>query len=428
MSGKYILKYSITLYCEMIWLYFALIVWSKLEWEVETSPLMILFIVPTILAVFLYLITRTFIRNFYVQYSSILIVFFMYIYFLWNQVAPHGGLAYELTVCAVAFHLFLRSLYFLNKEPKRINMLIRFEGNIFIYIFLVLFFQANPVLTVNLHIYFFVAIILSLAGMVLTLYPDETSNDGEEDVEIRKVGNVGWLPYAVASVFLIIIASGFLLLLPGVHSVVTSTLLAAWNILLKVGSIIQSVLLWIMSLFPTPDSGGPLEMEPGMAPSMVEGKEEIPQVSLPLFEILTVVAGAGILLGLWFLLKGLKKRSLPQRVNQRRKFIKRSKSFSLFGWLKRLFNKGFRAVARNFSFYYENDAYWEFYKLSKWGRKQGYPRLSTETPHEYAAKLTALPLFSEHESGTLKYTKESINKLINDYTAAYYGKQSETTH
>lgn len=324
--------------------------------------------------------------------------------------------------------LFIRSVLFVYREPKRTQMLGHFEGNVIFYIVFMLLFLGTDWFTgaMTFHLLFVAAIFFSLIGMVFTLQSHEES-DGQEPIDIYKVGQSGWFA-GVAVLFLVAIASFCLLLLiPAVRTGLYTLAVAGWDGLKWLWTVFLRLMEWFAGLFPEQsEMEGELPPTEEM-PALPEGAEE-PIRSIPLewlIAIGAVIAVVVLVLAFWFISRWLRNRKFTPAVKVDNIVIARSSWWRVLLDKWTAFVRWFRRQWRmRFPRYYKAPVYWYYHQLVRWGKKNGIPRLSYETASEYVKKISG-----HLKDGQTAFSYEGqkydviqlLNKLSRAYEATYYG-------
>ncbi|MBP1934157.1 hypothetical protein [Ammoniphilus resinae] len=410
MSIRPFLKTVIALYSEALWLYFGLAIFAKIQWEVSSLPDALTWILACILG---YLSQRTvgrWISDVRIRYALSAIILAALGVFSWSEWIPFGR-GYSLACLLIIVFLFLRGSFYVEKEPTRAQMLLRFEGNILWYSVFALLLQVNPNLQSVIHVPFLLAILISLSGMVLTLYPEENK---EENVQVRIVGKASGFP----GVMIGIVGLGGLMtlfaLLPPIRSAIVSFLQGIGVGAVQVGKMLFQFLNWLLSLIPISEEGAPLPMDEPKTPLEFKGGGMEGTAEFPVFWVVVGLAAIALVLALWFL-----ARKRPARVKVNRRMTKihfgRSRSFWTQLWQSILgfFAKLVRAWRKRFPQFYAYRIYWYFHLLQKWGQKKGMGRLPTESPRDYVKKIVEeYPVPTE--------LKESMFQLGDDFAATFY--------
>jgi hypothetical protein len=328
---------------------------------------------------------------------------------LWTTL-PAGQWAYNIAFNFGIIFLYVRSARFIYQVPTRTQMLLRFEGNVIFYMVFVLMGQAHPaMITGSFHVLFLIALVLSLIGMVLTLYPDEEQQQHGDSMETRVVGEGQSLSLILGVILIACAGIGLLLLIPAVQAGLISLVTGGWGVLTWAGSAVLSALGWLLSLIPPPE---PVEMP---AP------EGSPRLDLPegagggqgdmsVIWLVMILAILFIIILVWISSMLMRNWKPVAPVRMKRSKVRRVSIWSrLYGWLLGLVKRWKMRFPR----YYSLRIYWYYYLMSKWAAKNGYPRLGHETPGEYVRRLCDTIPFDQE-------IKDRLQRLGAAYSAAYY--------
>lgn len=414
-------KYAIALYSESIWIYFAIVLFMKIEQDVFVFPQPLSWLAAAIAAYGLNAwLSRKWSNPLWV-YGINLILLAGIVIQNWRTI-PDGAWFYGMAVSIAVCYIYLRSMFYVQKGPSREQMLLRFEGNVLFYFIYVLISLAHPLPTPVIHLFFMIAIVLSLLGMVLTLYPE---TDGDDKVETHLVGEAGWLPVLFGAVFIAVCLASLLLLLPAVQTALTEFVIQAWQGIVWLWEMMWTAVLKLLSLLPSSESEQVLPEQDSSPFEMPEGLPEETQLHLPLFWIFGAVALVAFIALLWFLSKGLRRLKVSPRVTVIRSSV-RSVSWwkSLLHWVQKVMGQVTAWIKGTFPGYYALPVYWYFYRLTRWGKRNGIPRQKHETPIQYvrhvAAKLD--PQAPLTVKGKQYQWKRDLLHLGEAYAAAYYSK------
>lgn len=407
---------GIVLFCESVWLYYVLYFLVSIPWGLEFSPQIIVWLMPAILSYGVnYLLAS---RN-----TTLFWLFLINAGLLVGFLFPHwtviykGHLAYTLVLSVAISYLYLRSSMFVNKEPSRLQIILRFEGNIIYYTLFILFMYTQATIPVHAHIFFFLSILLSLIGLILSLAGEE-----EKYVETHAVGKAGFLPILMMGILLTGILFSILLLLPAVRQGLWSLSTSIWSAVTWLVSVIHKLMIWFFSLLPEPEPGKQPLPETGATFDIPQEFSQM-QGELPLFGLLAVLAILFILLMLWlssYFLSHWKRTARPK--DFRRTRLARTPFWKIVWlFLVHLVKRLKQNWKRRFPHFFKLPIYWYFYQLTRWAKKQGIVRTDVETPQEFIIRLL-------QETSIREEWHAPLNKLGESYAAAYYsdGKYVET--
>jgi|GEM_PF-3264847 len=410
MSIRPFLKTVIALYSEALWLYFGLAIFAKIQWEVTPLPDAKTWILACVLGYLSQKIAGRWISDVRIRYALSAIILAVLGVFSWREWIPFGR-GYSLACLLTIVFLFLRSSYYVEKEPTRAQMLLRFEGNILWYSVFVLLLQVNPNLQSVIHLPFLFAILISLTGMVLTLYPEENK---DENVQVKIVGKASGFPGVMIGIFGLGGVLTLFTLLPPVRSAIIALFEGIGAGAVQVGKLLFQFLNWLLSLIPVSEEGSPIPMnEPG-APLEFKGGGMEGTAEFPIFWVVVGLAAIALVLALWFLARKRPPRlKLDRRIT--RIHIGRSQSVWTQVWQSILsfIAKLVRSWRKRFPQFYVYRIYWYFHLLQKWGEKKGLGRLPTESPRDFVKKIVEqYPVPAE--------LRESMFQLGDDFAATFY--------
>ncbi|MBM4763598.1 hypothetical protein [Bacillus sp. B15-48] len=341
----------------------------------------------------------------------------------WVLTVPEGIWGFGIAHSLALLFIWVRAASFCYQKPLRRSMLNAFEGNILFYLIFAAIFIAKDWDNERFHLLFIFSIGLSLIGMILSLQSHGEKESGQS-IEIRKVGESKSLSAMLLLLFVSIPLLSLLLLFPAVNRAVTIAVIAVWEGIKWIGGMLMELLMWVMSLFPESKPESLEGMQPQPSLEMGEIVEE-PIVTMPISWLITSVLVLIAIIAITVLVKVLKNRKpregmVPKQIIVSKeswwKNIKQKLLTLLYNW-----RIGMR---RRFPHFYYQSVYWYYYQLQKWGKKNGFPIVKTETSKEYIQRIIAqLPDDkSEFEyDGNKYYVQTLLNELNRDYQAAYYG-------
>src|SRR5699024_2215240 len=114
------------------------------------------------------------------------------------------------------------------------------------------------------HLAFFMAMICSLFGMILSLGGRETK-ESEEQIDIHKVGQSSGVTGLIALIFVSVIACGSILFLPFFREGLQAFARAGGSGFVWLFHKVGSIFSWLLQWFPSSD-------EPGDFPEMQQGE------------------------------------------------------------------------------------------------------------------------------------------------------------
>lgn len=317
---KNFIKSAIVLLSEAIWIYFVIALFASVEWDQAIFVPALWWLIAGIAG---YTVNRLIggkLHYIFVLLINIIAVTFIVIQ-NWMLAVPEGSWFFGIVLSLAVGFVYVRGASFVYKETTRMQMMQRFEFNIFIYLFLMFIFSANNWTNELFHVVFFSAIFGSLAGMILTLDSTEAPEE-DERVEVRKVGDPRGFITVISVVFLSVIVVAALLFMPYVREKLQQFTLAGMNGVFWVFRQIGNFFAWIFSLFELPEQEGtPPEMAPQEQIAIDEVQEET-VLSLPVEWIITIAAALICIVLLFIFGRFLKNR---QPIRRPRPAVKSSK-------------------------------------------------------------------------------------------------------
>ncbi|AKL95983.1 hypothetical protein CACET_c25380 [Clostridium aceticum] len=423
---KNMCKSFIMMFSEIIWIYYAIVLFTSVEWRQAAFFDLRWFIVAGITGyVFNRLVAKS--RNHvFLFLGNILAIGFMIVQ-NWKTVVPEGSWGFGLAVSIGLTLIFARSARLTQKQPTRLEMLRRFEGNIIYYIVFALVFTGNNWRDNTFHLFFIVAIGGSLIGMILTLQSLE-DGEGSGKVKVMKVGESGWFAGVVGFLLICIPLFSLILLLPSVNRGLYTLAAGVWERGKWIALKISSFLNWFFSLFPDSET----ETIPTPPPQQTIIPSEVieePLVSLP---YMWMIGGAILLLAvaaIWFFTRALINRQLPKAMKPRQMMIIKES-----WWIN--FKRNIKAYLKHlklkwcmyFPYFYHHPIYWRYHQVLRWGEKNGLSKAKSETSQEYMKKVSkAIPEKEKNfcHEGKSYDLSELFTQLNRDYQAIYYGMNVE---
>jgi hypothetical protein len=417
MNWNHVSKSGIALYTEGLWLYFGLALIAKLEWDITaTNPLW--WILAAIGGFVTCVLLGNHRRNPLWSFTANSIVLIGILIYHLKHI-PDGYGSYAIAASISISVLYIRSCVLFFVKLTRLQMLLRFEGNLVFYLLFVIIQQFNPFTTPIIHLCFIFAIMFSLVGMVLTLQSKENTS---ETMETRVVGETRWLSVVIIGCFMFSFIVAALLLLPFVRSGLMATITAIWHAVVGLGAIMDTAVRWFFSLFPTSEGNLVIRNPAAEQLSQRQGLEQA-KVGLPLFWIKLALGIAG-LIGLWFVgqwLKRYKPAPLPniQKTGIRSHFTWQG----IWNWLASIIEGRWAQIRKRFPGYFALPIYSQYDWLIRWAKKNGMDRMPGETPKQFANRLGEM--IERHEKEFM-YTEKTyhikayVEQLGHAYSAAYY--------
>lgn len=411
-------KYAIVLGSEALWLYYTIALFTSVEWNEAAFVHAAWWVVAAFSG---YIITALLIHR--IHYIAVLIGNIVMLTFIivknWHLVVPANALLFGIISSIALLFIFIRSASFVFKDPNRKNMIRRFEGNVVFYILFATVFSIKEWHTAYFHPLFLVAIVVSLIGIVFTLHHEE--KDEENDVHIQVVGQARSFTTSFFIFIISVLLVSALLFLPSVSSTLRFAAEKGLSGLTTTLAFIGKGITWLLTLFSPSKTEGSLIGAPPA--TVLEPSEQIEETffTIPLEWLFGSVAVIILIVSIWMGAIFLRKYKRPERVKKKRRQSERSwsllwKNFAAF--LEKI-KKKWRT---RFKRYYINPVFWYYYKVERWGEKNGYKRLPTETVQEYVEKIIIGIEKTEEEYTVLVST---LRKLSESYYATYYGKQED---
>lgn len=334
------------------------------------------------------------------------------------QVVNEGTWVLGFVLSIAVSYVFIRSGSFVYREPTRMQILNRFEGNIILYALFALVFTAKGWTNGQFHVVFLFATFISLMGMTLTLQK-HVQDQGSEHIEVQRVGQSGWFTAVISILLTGVALVCTLLFLPSIREMLYTVGTNGFGLLKWLGKTLMDLIAWFFSLFPPPEiEGAPPEMEPEAAMIPGEMDEDI-VLNIPI-EWLIGIGGTLVVIVLLIVFTKFLKQWQPPKMKKRQRVSTLRASWWTNFWSKlKTYLKRFTMKWKSmFPQFYKQTVYWYYAQVEKWGRKNGIPRLKSETSGEYVEKII------QHLVGEDTFKVESLLRKINqDYQAAYYGEK-----
>lgn len=420
MSSRSICKSAIALFSEMVWLYFGLAFWAKIEWEITQLPHPESWIIACLLGYGGQYLLRRWSATPALLYT-ISGVFLLILVIYSGKGASSYGSGYVFAVSMSVAFLYLRSSYFACKEPTRAQMLLRFEGNIIWYILYVLILPAHPGLDSFIHLPFMFGIVASLAGMILTLHP---GNEEEKPVQTKIVGNktTGFAAVIVAILVLGVLMS-LVMLWPPIRKGFMLVLKNAGEGTLTLWGFIMDAFAWLFSLLPAVEEQTLPPPQSPPTPVNIEEGEVWGSLSISPYWGIGIVVVVGIIVALWLLSKMVIKW---KPVKSKTRVVRYEQQQSFLQWLWQQLRHGIAKWLgwwkRKFPHFYACRIYWYFHLLQGWGERNGLSRYPHETPREYGQRLAEqLELPEDYDyRGDPVNLRDAVTRLVECYAFTYY--------
>ncbi|RSL35374.1 DUF4129 domain-containing protein [Salibacterium salarium] len=396
---------GILLFCDAVWMYFGLQLLSSIIWGQSLTPHPLIWTGAPFLG-FIVGLSTTKRREGW--------IFFIHCIVLAVILLPHWTLfyvnilSYSLVVSVALAYLYIRSSIHVAHKPTRLDMMLRFEGTVVFYCIFVLVNQNQQLYTASFHITFFFTLIMSLLGMMLTLYEkgDVSENGG---IETKTAGRSTPLPVIIGGLLGTVAIVSLLLFIPTVQTTFVTVVNAAKNGAIWVSTQLYAAFVWFVNLFPSSNVD-----DTNLTPPDNPGNPEPPSSStsggeLPLMWIIIPLLILGVLAALWVSSR-LIRQWRPSAKGTIRKTTLKKEPF----W-KTLWHRLRKAWRKRSPHYYEHNIYWHFHLLTNWAKKQGISRQSHETAQDFTQRITQQLDMEEN-------TKEKVLKLGEAYSAVHYSK------
>jgi len=345
----------------------------------------------------------------------------------WRIIVPQGAWKFGLAVSIGLMFIFVRSARLAYKQPTRMEMLQRFEGNVIYYIIFAVVFTLKNWVNETFHIFFIFAIIMSLIGMILTLQSNQGTKENEK-IEVLKVGQSVWLIKAVILLLICIPLISLILLIPSINIAIMNLGVDAWGALKWIIFKIGSFLKWLLSLTPITE----IKSVKGPLHSLTIKPAETMVKSFNSDHYQTIIAGIAVVItviAIWNFHKLINKRHVLKPTKTVRVAIITE---SMWSQLKKRLNYYLHYINMRwrmcFPYYYDSLIYWYYHKLLRWGQKNGIPKLKAETSQEYVKKVIERIPKEERNfiyKGENYDLSELISKLNKNYQAAFFGSEVE---
>ncbi|RSL29985.1 DUF4129 domain-containing protein [Salibacterium salarium] len=404
---------GILMFCDAVWLYFILLLITSWLWTETLSSYPLAWIAAPLLGFAVSSSTRTLHKEGWVFFIHCLVLT-MVLLPLWTLFYENIW-PYSFLLSMALSYLYIRSSIHVFTKPTRLDMLLRFEGTVVFYLIITLLNQQEQLFSASFHVLFFFTLIMSLLGLMLTLYNGDDTSDSD-DMETKTVGRSTPFPVIVGSLLGSVAIVSLLLLIPGVQPAFTAAVNGVKNGAIWVGTHLYTALVWFLNLFP-----GSNVDDPGLPPSP---DPDIPEQAAPPAEgggipfswIIVPLIILGVLAALWITSRLLQQRRQSAKGTIRKTKLKKAPFWkAIWNRLRALLRKWSQTWRKRSPQFYAYRIYWHFHKLTKWAKKQGITRKPEETPREFTKRITQkLPLEQEFE--------EKILELGTSYSATLYSE------
>ncbi len=416
-------KSGIVLFSESLWIYYVIILFTSIEWDLLITIDVTWWIAA---ALFGYSLNKIFFAKFHfviLLIGNVLALSFIIIQ-NWIILVPEGKWVFGIIVSITVGFIYFRSFGFVNKIPKRQDMLRRFEGNIILYIIFLWIFTVKEWTEIGFHLVFLVAIFLSLIGMIITLKSQE-HDEGNQHAEIRTVGRQGWFTSVITTLFLIITFISLLLLLPPIQKGLISIGITIWDVIKGLILKVVELINWLLTLFPATDVEGPVLFIPPGDGMIIPDERIETGINFPIIWIIIGIVVIFFIVIIIVLLKQIKKRKIPKSIQVQQIIIIRESWWNyLLNQIKTILKLIKYKWRSRFPKYYRHKIYWYFHQVKNWGKKNGVSYLNSETSKEYIEKLISkIP----KEDNVFQYNGKQYDlsylllQLNREYQSTYYG-------
>lgn len=423
---KKIYKSFIMIFSETIWIYYLMVMFTSINWNQAAFFDLTWWLVAGVSG---YALNSMLTRNRWVVLLFIANITALGFLILqnWRNIVPQGAWKFGLAVTIGLVFIFVRSAGLAYKQPTRREILQRFEGNVVYYIIFAIVFTLKNWVNQTFHIFFIFAIIMSLIGMILTLQSDN-GTDGNERIEIIKVGQPVCIIKPVILLLICIPLISLILLIPSINITLINLGVSTGGALKWIVFKILSLFKWIISLTPITE----IKSIPSPLRSITIKPIETmvkPSSAGHYGATITGIAVVTTVIAIWNFHKILNKRNVLKSNNTVRVTIITD---SLWMYLKKRLNYCLHYINMKwkmcFPYYYCNSIYWYYNKLLRWGKRNGIPKLKTETSQEYVIKI--IGHIPKQEKGFIYKGEnydlsELIRKLNKSYQDAFFGFQLE---
>lgn len=424
---KHIYSLFIMMFSEVIWIYYTIVMFTSVKWNEPAFFDLTWFMIAGVLGYTLNSLLAKRSRQIFLFLANVLIIGFIILQ-NWKNVVPEGVLGFGLAVSIGIVVIFILSARLVYRQPDRRSILQHFEGNVMLYIVFVLVFTGNEWRNETFHLFFIVAIVSSLLGMILTLQKHEDS-EGNRQIRIMKVGHSRWFAGVVIVLFVCIPLFSLTLLLPSVNNAVYSIGMGIWEGLKWLAQGIDIFFGWLSSFVPQSE----MEVIPGTPeePIILPGATEGVFNHLPSKWVIIGSIISLFIIALWVFTKAILNRRIQKSIKHKEIIItKESWWINLIRAFKSYIQYLKLIWCRRFPFFYYEIIYWHYHQVIRWGKKNGLPKLKSETSQEYVNKIIEQLSAKEHcfrHKGRDYQIAELLKRLNEDYQATYYGIKEEVS-
>ncbi|MGY4688578.1 DUF4129 domain-containing protein [Salibacterium sp. K-3] len=410
-NGSSLGKTAVMMFCDSVWIYFIIMLFAAPEQWLESyaSHPLLWTGIPCLALLISLSAGKLPPRAAFVVHVLVLAVVLLP---LWKN-GYDANWSYSFIISAAIAYLYIRTSLHTFSPPSRLQMLLRFEGTVALYFFLVIVNEVRDVFPWFFHLLFGAALLLSLSGMLFTLYENEEDNG--QEILTKTSGSPGSLPVIFG-----VIGGGagllfVLLFIPGIQHAFTALLTVIWEGLVWIGTGISNGFMQLMNLLPRSETEGGLPSAPE-TPEVSDAERPSSYIQLPIPLILTISAILIGIMALWLTSRLLKKRRPSSRVTmQRTRIPGEPLTRMLLRWLRRLFARLRHRWLRRFPAFYSFYVYWEFHQFRRWAGRRGIHRQAGETALEFAERSRAALSMEDTAA-------QSLQQLALTYSAVYYSE------
>ena len=424
---KDIYKSFIMMFSEIIWIYYAIVMFTSIEWDQPVFFDLTWLVVSGVMGYILNaLLAKR--NNHALLFAGNLLVIGLIIVQNWRNVVPEGAWVFGLWLSIGLSFIFIRSARLVHQKPTRPEILHRFEANVILYIIFALVFTVRDWSNETFHLSFIFAIVSSLTGMILTLH-NHADAEGGQKIQVMKVGQSGWFAGVATALLVSIPLFSLILLLPAVNRTLYSLGMGVWEGLKWLALKIVSFLVWLAGLLPEPEKTGENRHSVPEQPTIPPGAGEETFVSFPYVWIMAGIAILLIVIAIWVVSKLIKNRQITRSMLPKHIMVTKESWWANF---KRNLNSYFKCLKlrwrMRFPYYYYQPIYWYYHQVLRWGKKNGFPKEKWETSREYVQRIIDHIPAGENSlscKGQNYRLPELLKRLNRDYQATYYGPKAQ---
>ncbi len=421
---KQFIASAIVLFSESIWIYFVFGLFMSAEWN---EPIFVHAVWWLVAGIAGYLINCLFGGKVHYIMTLSLNVFFVIVLIIqnWKASVPEGSWLAGIFFSIAVMYVYVRSASFVYKAATRMQMLQRFECNVFIYVALLFIFTFNNWVNDYFHLAFLGAIFSTLLGMILTLDIHEEIEVENKQIDVQRVGNPSGFIAVITVLFSSVVVISSILFLPAVRDKLQQFAFFGMSGVSWFVHHIWKFFAWLFSLFGTPDVKGTLpEAGPDTPIDMGDMQEEI-----GLLPIGWIFVGIGMVVVflLLFLFGYFLKNWRPPEIGMRKRVIHSTNRPNWNGiWEKiiHIFAAGKKMFRKRFARFYKQEVYWNFQQVQTWGKKHGISRGPTETNDEFIDRVIQQMEIVPGSEQEKEQLAQGLRELSADYQAAYYGNKN----